>query len=262
MGRPIGMPKTGIFGLLDLVGLDLMPHVAASHGGVAAARRCLPRRCAASWPLLDQDDRRGLHRPQGQGRLLPPQQRRRRAGQGVDRPQDRRLRAVDDRATGIGRRRPRAGCKVLVAHQDKGGQYAWRVLSRLLAYAASLVPEIADDVVEVDEAMRRLQLEARPVRADRPARRRPGSPSGCARRRRPVPALLESAARRAASTRSRTAGCSYLGTDGAYHPVVARPRACCCSPTSSAPAKPIAKNGSAALWDIGDGVACLEFTAR
>src|SRR6185437_3562830 len=30
MGRPFGMPKTGIFALLDLVGIDLMPHVAAS----------------------------------------------------------------------------------------------------------------------------------------------------------------------------------------------------------------------------------------
>ena len=30
MGRPIGAPKTGIFGLLDLVGLDLMQHVEKS----------------------------------------------------------------------------------------------------------------------------------------------------------------------------------------------------------------------------------------
>ena len=29
-GRPFGIPKTGVFGLLDLVGLDLMPHVNAS----------------------------------------------------------------------------------------------------------------------------------------------------------------------------------------------------------------------------------------
>ena len=27
MGRPIGIPKTGVFGLLDLVGLDLSRHV-------------------------------------------------------------------------------------------------------------------------------------------------------------------------------------------------------------------------------------------
>ncbi|MGH6799049.1 MAG: 3-hydroxyacyl-CoA dehydrogenase family protein, partial [Roseiarcus sp.] len=36
MGRPFGFPKTGVFGLLDLVGIDLMPHVAASM------RRTLP----------------------------------------------------------------------------------------------------------------------------------------------------------------------------------------------------------------------------
>ena len=39
-------------------------------------------------------------------------------------------------------------------------------------------------------------------------------------------------------------------------------RACCCWRTSSAPPKPLLKNGSAALWDIGDGVACLEFTCK
>jgi 3-hydroxyacyl-CoA dehydrogenase len=30
MGRPFGMPRTGIFGLMDLVGIDLAPQVAAS----------------------------------------------------------------------------------------------------------------------------------------------------------------------------------------------------------------------------------------
>ena len=30
MGRPIGAPKTGIFGLVDVVGLDLIPHVTES----------------------------------------------------------------------------------------------------------------------------------------------------------------------------------------------------------------------------------------
>lgn len=30
IGRPMGIPKTGIFGLVDLVGLDLMPHISKS----------------------------------------------------------------------------------------------------------------------------------------------------------------------------------------------------------------------------------------
>ena len=48
MGRPIGIPKTGIFGLLDLVGIDLMPHVAASLRGDAAGGRPLSTRSTAS----------------------------------------------------------------------------------------------------------------------------------------------------------------------------------------------------------------------
>ena len=32
IGKPMGIPKTGVFGLLDLVGLDLMPHISASMG--------------------------------------------------------------------------------------------------------------------------------------------------------------------------------------------------------------------------------------
>src|SRR3546814_1832472 len=40
----------------------------------------------------------------------------------------------------------RGGAKALVAHSDKGGAFAWAVMSQTLAYAASLVPEIADDI--------------------------------------------------------------------------------------------------------------------
>ena len=46
------------------------------------------------------------------------------------------------------------GLRALVEHPDKGGQLAWRVLKESLVYALNLVPEIADDIVKVDEAMR------------------------------------------------------------------------------------------------------------
>src|SRR3546814_19571105 len=53
MGRPLGIPKTGVFGLLDLVGLDLMPKVDASLA------RTLPQDDAYQalrrpFPLLEQ----------------------------------------------------------------------------------------------------------------------------------------------------------------------------------------------------------------
>ena len=58
-----------------------------------------------------------------------------------------------------GRRTP-----TLVALEGKGGDFARAVLYPVLAYAADLVA-IADDVVAIDAAMKRLQLEMGPLRA-------------------------------------------------------------------------------------------------
>ena len=44
--------------------------------------------------------------------------------------------------------------KKLVADQGKAGAFAWKILSRSLAYTARRVGEIADDIVSIDEAMR------------------------------------------------------------------------------------------------------------
>ena len=46
------------------------------------------------------------------------------------------------------------GLRAMVEYPDHTGQYGWRVISKTLAYAASLVPEIGDDVAAIDEAMR------------------------------------------------------------------------------------------------------------
>src|SRR3546814_4213828 len=53
-------------------------------------------------------------------------------------------------------RAAKAGLRALVDFDDKGGQYAWGVLSRVLSYAADLVPEIADDILAVDRKSTRL----------------------------------------------------------------------------------------------------------
>ncbi len=53
----------------------------------------------------------------------------------------------------------------------------------------------------------------------------------------------------------------YLGTDGDYHDVLRAPGVLLLEDIKLA-TKPVLKNGSAALWDIGDGVACFEFTSK
>ena len=79
-GRPMGVPKTGIFGLMDLVGIDLMPQVAASM--IASLPADDPYvRDFREHGLIRQMIETRLYRPQGQGRLLSAQPRGRRPGQ-------------------------------------------------------------------------------------------------------------------------------------------------------------------------------------
>jgi 3-hydroxyacyl-CoA dehydrogenase len=49
---------------------------------------------------------------------------------------------------------PKERVKKLVADEGKAGQFAWKVLSRSLAYSARRIGEIADDVSAVDDAMK------------------------------------------------------------------------------------------------------------
>ena len=46
------------------------------------------------------------------------------------------------------------GLKALVAHPDRGGRFAWAVLSQTLAYAATHVPETTDAICDVDRALK------------------------------------------------------------------------------------------------------------
>ncbi len=46
------------------------------------------------------------------------------------------------------------GFKMLVESDEKVGKFSWNLTKRFLIYSASLIPEIADDIVNVDRAMR------------------------------------------------------------------------------------------------------------
>ena len=127
--------------------------------------RACARRCRADdpfhevdreFPLIAQADRDRLHRAQGQGRLLSP-----RPGSGGQ-----RVKEAIDLATGAYHPAAKPRLEALDAAKDGGpralfeadepaARYAWRVMSRTLAYACSLVPEIADEITAVDEAMKR-----------------------------------------------------------------------------------------------------------
>jgi 3-hydroxyacyl-CoA dehydrogenase len=154
----------------------------------------------------------------------------------------------------------RGDLKALVESKGDIGAYAWAVLGDTLAYAASLVPSAASDVVSIDDAMKLgYNWKAGPFEmidtlgakylADRLAA------EGNA-----VPEILTVAGDRT-FYRIENGKRQYLALDGTYRDIE-RPEGVLRLADVKLASKPLLKNGSAALWDVGDGVVCLEFTGK
>ncbi|WP_284178992.1 3-hydroxyacyl-CoA dehydrogenase/enoyl-CoA hydratase family protein [Rhabdaerophilum sp. SD176] len=257
MGRPLGIPKTGIFGMADLVGLDLMPLVAKSLGNA----------------LPPEDSFHALLRPQPIMEQLVAAGYTGRKGKGgfyrLNRAAGNRKEAVDLQ-TGEYRPAMRVDIPILkharvtplalIDDDSKYGRFARRVLGETLSYAACLVGDAADSVEAIDEAMRlgydwergpfelidRIGITAFVARL---------KADGLA-----VPELLKVAGARPfydASGGRR----QVLQSSGGYTDMV-RPDGVLLLDDVKRTSPPVIGGESAALWDIGDGVACFEITTR
>jgi 3-hydroxyacyl-CoA dehydrogenase len=257
MGRPMGVPKTGVFGLLDLVGIDLMPHVAASMKATLPQDDpyVLGLRDNALITRMIAEGRTGR---KGKGGFYTREKGP--GGESLKRALD--LTTGDYRASdkpqleSLGLRDLRA----LAEHPDRGGRYARAVLLDTLGYAASLVPEIADSVADVDAAMR---LGYNWTYGPFELIDKLGATwlaQALAEDGRPVPPLLAEVGE-GSFYRVQDGTLEYFGTDGGYH-AVPRPKGVLLLADVKRRTKPLARNGSASLWDVGDGVACLEFHSK
>ncbi len=256
MGRPLGIPKTGIFGLLDLVGLDLMPKVDASLGA-ALPQGDAYHSIRRPWPLLDKLIADGYTGRKGKGGFYR-----------LNKTDGRRVKEAIDLHSGdyapaakpaleslrLGKA---AGLKGLVEHDDRGGKYAWAVLSRVLTYAAGRVPEIADTVWDVDRAMimgyawKQGPFELIDRLGAAYVAERLSTES------KDVPHLLATAAKAGSFYRVHEGRRQFLSVKGDYVDVP-RPEGAVLLEDIKRVSAPIKKNGSASLWDIGDGAVCLE----
>ncbi len=213
MAAPMGLPATGLYGLIDLIGLDVMAFVA--------------RNLAANLPAGDAGHAFTAFPPEEQA-MLERGQLGRKAGGGfyrVTKGEDgSRVKEAFDLDSGAWRQAAKpvlaeghATAAALLAAQDGEGAFARDLMGGTLAYAASLVPEISDDIVNIDRAMRwgfawrRGPFEL--LDALGPAR----IAAAWEAEGRPVPALLRHAA--AAGGFYRDGGREQLAPDGSWRPV-------------------------------------------
>lgn len=154
--------------------------------------------------------------------------------------------------------------KHMVGAEDRAGQLAWKVTRDTLIYAANRIPEIADDVVNIDNAMKwgfnwdigPFQiLDALGVKETIERIKKDGLE---------VPALFNQVVETGEGTFYVKKDGKELFFDqasGKYQEVPRKPNALFLSEIKSDD-KVLAKNSGATLIDIGDGVICFEFHTK
>ena len=159
ISRPLGIPKTGVFGLYDLIGIDLMSDVAASlrsilpdgdaFHAVGDDPALVTAMIADGW--TGNKGKGGFYRDTESGR---------------------QVRIIEGGADGLSWRdvssqlpdavqlslsaaaRQGEPLDPLLADTSPGGRFAQTVLVKILAYAASLVPAITTSPQDIDDAMK------------------------------------------------------------------------------------------------------------
>ena len=148
-GRPMGIPKTGVFGLYDLIGIDLMADVLKSF--IKELSKNDPFQLVAKEiPLITKLIQTGYTGRKGKGGFYK-----------MNKKDNKKILEAIDLETGeyapsnkIDLGIDTVNLNSLINRKDKYGEYAWSVISQIIKYASSLVPGITNKFNDIDEAMR------------------------------------------------------------------------------------------------------------
>ncbi len=148
-GRPMGIPKTGVFGLYDLIGIDLMADVLKSF------IKELPESdkfqiVAKEIPLVKKLIETGYTGRKGKGGFYR-----------MNKINNKKVLESINLETGeysssqkFNLGSEKMDIQNIINRDDKYGKYAWSVISKIIKYSSSLVPGITDKFNDIDEAMR------------------------------------------------------------------------------------------------------------
>ena len=257
LSAPFGIPKTGIFGLLDLVGLDLIPHILESMKQLPAQD--------AFHEINDMPElfstmiNDGYTGRKGKGGFYR-----------LNKKDGKRIKESISLLTGDYSKSEKPVLECLkVAHKqglqaflsldDKNARYAWTVISKTLLYAANLIPEISDEITAVDEVMRLgYNWQYGPFElldkigvdwfVDK-VKQQGGAEK--------IPDILTSSP----FYKMDSGILEYRTSSNEFRPVPRAEGVLLLSDVKlQKPA--ILENKSASLWDIADGVACFEFHSK
>jgi 3-hydroxyacyl-CoA dehydrogenase len=157
-GPAMGRPKTAMFKTSDLVGLDVLGHVAKNTYDLVA----------------DDEARESLKLPEFVGKMIEKKLLGNKTKAGFYKtdltPEWKKIKKVIDPKTleYVELQKSSFPCldaakqaqslpekvKAIIYADDKGAKYAWEVIAKCLIYAANRIPEISDTIVDIDNAMK------------------------------------------------------------------------------------------------------------
>ena len=156
MGRPMGIPKTGVFGLYDMIGVDLMSDVVKTLGDILPKKDVFHAVGKSNNPANDlintmiQGGFTGLK--SGKGGFY-------RAGEVIDlnsgsmRPRSIELPAMAQ-AAALAQQQSCETLPLMIAGNDAHTRFCRNFLGRVLSYAAALIPEVTATPQDIDDAMK------------------------------------------------------------------------------------------------------------
>ncbi len=262
-GPAIGHPRSATFRTIDIVGLDTVIHVSENsyHNLPEDEERdvfvvpSLFREMAKRGWLGEKSGAGFYKRVEGEILALDHttmdyRPRRKAAFPTVD-----AVKSIED---------PGKRLRQLLAAPDKAGRFLWELTSSILVYAVRRVPEIADDIVNVDRAMRwGFAWEHGPFEtwdllgvADTVKRLEAEG--------REIPPLVRTVLQRGEGTfyRRYNGRQEFFDLKSArYQPVPESPGPLVLSKFKER-GRVVATNPGASLIDLGDGIACVEFHSK
>ena len=264
-GPAVGRPKSATFRTFDIVGLDVFTHVIKNlHEALPEDEEremfVVPEVLATMVQrgLLGNKTKAGFYKKQGDKReiwALDTATLDYRPLEKVKLPSLDMAKNIEDLPERI---------KALTWGKDRAGAFLWKTLAKTLTYAAKRIPEIADNVVEVDRAMRwGFGWELGPFEVWDAI----GVEKSVSRMKEEgmsVPANVEQMLASGATSfyKKDNGQQSYFDfASGKYVPLADQPGVLILKSIKDRTGV-IKKNAGASLLDIGDGVACLEFHSK
>lgn len=260
VGKPMGRPKSAAFRTADVVGLDTFVHVSQNcwdslPDDYERETFKIPEFLSGMVKkgYLGQKTKGGFYKKDGKLiQTLDLDTLEYRESKEPDFPLLKKLSKIED----VGER-----LNAVIADDGRVGKFAWHVLSRTLAYAANIAWDIADDIENIDRAMRwGFNWDQGPFEAWQAL----GVKKTAERIKAeglPLPAWIDKAIEADTFYKKDPVAPTFITKTGAFSASNEIPGSISLA-RLKAQGKVVEKNRGATLIDLGDGIAGLEFHTK